>query len=66
VALRRQGVAAFFESLRKLTFTRFQPTRLTEVDEVHIWRFDRDGRVASMRHRVDTLRHQALAAALSG
>ena len=35
-----------------------------EVDEVHIWRFDAAGRVASFRHRVDTKRHAELAAEL--
>jgi ketosteroid isomerase-like protein len=27
---------------------------MTQLDEVHIWRFDNEGKVASFRHRVDT------------
>jgi uncharacterized protein len=38
---------------------------LREIDEVHIWRFDDRGRVASFRHRVDTAR-QVEAAASAG
>ena len=32
--------------------------RLVEEDETHIWHFDRTGKVARFRHRVDTLQHQ--------
>jgi hypothetical protein len=39
-------------------------TVVKEIDEVHIWRFDPGGRVASFRHRVDTRQHAALAAEL--
>lgn len=28
-----------------------------ETDAVHLWRFDRDGRVSGFRHGVDTYRH---------
>jgi ketosteroid isomerase-like protein len=28
--------------------------RFSEIDEVHIWRFDAQGRVAKFRHRADT------------
>lgn len=30
---------------------------VSQLDEVHIWRFDNDGNVASFRHRVDTHAH---------
>lgn len=34
---------------------------VVESDEVHVWHFDADGRVARFRHRVDTWQHvQAL------
>jgi ketosteroid isomerase-like protein len=38
---------------------RVKPTgkKLSEVDEVHIWRFDASGKVARFRHRADTLQH---------
>jgi ketosteroid isomerase-like protein len=28
--------------------------RIVEVDEVHIWHFDSDGKVIKFRHRIDT------------
>ena len=31
---------------------------ITEDDEVHIWHFDADGKVARFRHRIDTHQHQ--------
>jgi ketosteroid isomerase-like protein len=31
--------------------------RLVEADEVHIWRFNSEGRVASFAHKVDTYQH---------
>lgn len=31
--------------------------RVVEEDEVHIWRFNQQGKVARFRHRVDTLAH---------
>lgn len=31
--------------------------RIIEVDEVHIWRFDAEGRIAGFTHKVDTHRH---------
>ena len=31
--------------------------RVAEEDEVHIWRFDEQGKVARFRHRVDTEQH---------
>lgn len=31
--------------------------RLVEVDEVHLWHFDTQGRVARFRHRADTWQH---------
>lgn len=31
--------------------------RVVEEDEVHIWHFDAQGKVARFRHRVDTLAH---------
>jgi ketosteroid isomerase-like protein len=31
--------------------------RITEKDEVHLWRFDASGKVKSFRHRADTLAH---------
>lgn len=31
--------------------------RVSEEDEVHIWRFDDEGKVARFRHRGDTYRH---------
>lgn len=31
--------------------------RIVQPDEVHVWRFDAQGRVAQFRHRVDTLMH---------
>lgn len=31
--------------------------RVVEEDEVHIWHFDKQGKVARFRHRVDTLAH---------
>jgi hypothetical protein len=31
--------------------------RVVEEDEVHLWHFDAQGRVARFRHRVDTLQH---------
>jgi ketosteroid isomerase-like protein len=30
---------------------------VTEVDEVHVWRFDEAGRVLRFAHRADTLQH---------
>jgi ketosteroid isomerase-like protein len=32
--------------------------RVTERDEVHVWRFNADGKVASFRHGADTHAHQ--------
>lgn len=32
--------------------------RVIEEDEVHIWRFDAESKVARFRHRVDTHQHQ--------
>jgi ketosteroid isomerase-like protein len=32
--------------------------RVSERDEMHLWRFNADGKVAGMRHGVDTLTHQ--------
>jgi len=31
--------------------------RVVEEDEVHIWHFDEQGKVARFRHRVDTQQH---------
>jgi uncharacterized protein len=31
--------------------------RVVEVDEVHLWHFDAEGRVTRFRHRADTLAH---------
>lgn len=31
--------------------------KFSEEDEVHIWRFNDQGKVARFRHRADTLRH---------
>jgi ketosteroid isomerase-like protein len=31
---------------------------IKEEDQVHLWNFGRDGKVARFRHRVDTLQHQ--------
>jgi hypothetical protein len=31
--------------------------RVSEEDEVHIWHFDREGKVARFRHRLDTHAH---------
>ena len=31
--------------------------RVVEEDEVHIWRFDGEGKVARFRHRIDTQQH---------
>ena len=28
-------------------------------EELHVWRFDRDGRICGMRHYVDTAKHIA-------
>lgn len=33
--------------------------RVSEVDEVHVWYFAADGKVARFRHRVDTHQHWA-------
>ena len=33
-------------------------TRVSEEDEIHLWRFNADGKVARMRHGVDTHAHQ--------
>lgn len=33
--------------------------RVVEEDEVHIWQFDDNGRIARFRHRVDTHQHWA-------
>jgi len=35
--------------------------RLVEAYEVHIWRFDEEGRVTGMRHGSDTLQHARVA-----
>ena len=32
---------------------------IREVDEIHLWRFGSDGKVARFRHGVDTTRHAA-------
>lgn len=31
--------------------------RITEVDEMHIWRFDSEGKIVSFRHGADTYQH---------
>jgi ketosteroid isomerase-like protein len=58
-------VKALFESagvvvaLVDVDFTvRSTGRRVTEEDEVHIWRFDAGGKVSRFRHRVDTLAHE--------
>ncbi|MGE3308738.1 MAG: nuclear transport factor 2 family protein [Limisphaerales bacterium] len=33
--------------------------RVVEEDEIHVWRFDTEGRVSRFRHGVDSHRHQA-------
>ena len=32
--------------------------RINEEDQIHLWHFDKDGKVARFRHRADTLQHQ--------
>ena len=32
--------------------------RISEEDQVHLWHFGKDGKVARFRHRADTLQHQ--------
>ena len=32
--------------------------RIVEVDQVHLWHFDKDGKVERFRHRTDTLQAQ--------
>ena len=32
--------------------------RISEQDQVHLWHFGEDGKVARFRHRADTLQHQ--------
>jgi uncharacterized protein len=45
-------------SLIDVTFTVKSTGRtVDEVDEVHVWRFNRDGQVASFCHRMDTHKH---------
>jgi ketosteroid isomerase-like protein len=39
--------------------------RIVEEDEVHIWHFDRAGKVTRFRHRADTHQHAAAYAAKS-
>ena len=33
--------------------------RISEVDELHLWHFDANGKVARFRHRADTHQHWA-------
>ena len=40
--------------------------RIVEEDEIHVWRFDADGRVVRHRHGVDTHLHQLAWDAASG
>ena len=32
--------------------------RVAEEDEVHVWRFDKEGKVARFKHGVDTHKHE--------
>lgn len=52
------GEGPLVVSLCDVEFTvRGSGSKVTEVDEVHLWHFDDEGLVARFRHRADTLAH---------
>lgn len=54
-------------SLLDVEFTvRETGERITETDEVHVFRFDGDGKVSKFKHGIDTHRHQLAVDRLNG
>ena len=56
-AFGRGDVPAILSRLSESVEWEYGPTSFEE-DEIHVWRFDADGRVVRHRHWVDTHLHQ--------